>query len=611
MSKRKIFVAALLCANISFAVFTSCVDDSYDLSKDIDMTVNVGGNIVVPGSGTEEIKLSEIMDLDTETSIIKTNENGDYELRKSETQNSTKATIDPVVIEAKTTDETTEQLDFNAPTSIGERITSEVDDNELDFTYENYGVTIALKALYSAEVDMDATLKLSFDNAASNVDALYLNEGFTIEFRMENQTSPDNMVMTVADKDNFEIVEVNGVPTQTIRFRKEQKIEKGGTLSIPVHVSRVQNFPEGQGLISEGVFKLTAQVLGRGTATIIGQEMKDVSLTLKINSDFKDVSIISAYGIADPDIDIEDEIIEVTGIPDFLADENTVLDFKNPVFTLEIDNPSPFIVNLNADIYRIKENEAVKAPLTIGLDINDPNDDDKIIFDKENKSIYYLSRLALPQFNNPSNHQYNKVLGEGIYELIRTIPDKLELTNINAKALQVPTTFKLGNDVEEYQVTTTYSIISPLQFGPDVHIEYNDTMADWSDDLEDFTIKQAIVTMDAENGIPLDFSMSAKAVDKNGNECKNIKVEIINGNIEAGYKTSGTGNAVNDAKNSHVEMVLTCESEDMKELDGLAIKFVAENKSNKYPDVILNENMTLRLSNIRFAIKNGITIDLN
>ena len=49
----------------------------------------------------------------------------------------------------------------------------------------------------------------------------------------------------------------------------------------------------------------------------------------------------------------------------------------------------------------------------------------------------------------------------------------------------------------------------------------------------------------------------------------------------------------------------------MSELDGLALKFAADNKSNKYPDATLNENMTLRLSNIRFKITDGVTIDLN
>ena len=31
------------------------LDDSYDLTKDIDMTITVGGDLSIPGSGTERI----------------------------------------------------------------------------------------------------------------------------------------------------------------------------------------------------------------------------------------------------------------------------------------------------------------------------------------------------------------------------------------------------------------------------------------------------------------------------------------------------------------------------------------------------------------------------
>ena len=43
---------------------TACVDDAYDLSKDVDMTITVGGeNLSIPGSNTDLITLEKIFDI--------------------------------------------------------------------------------------------------------------------------------------------------------------------------------------------------------------------------------------------------------------------------------------------------------------------------------------------------------------------------------------------------------------------------------------------------------------------------------------------------------------------------------------------------------------------
>ena len=49
--------------------FASCVDDQYDLDKDVDMTVTVGGDLTIPGSSTEEITLKKIFDLEEDSNV--------------------------------------------------------------------------------------------------------------------------------------------------------------------------------------------------------------------------------------------------------------------------------------------------------------------------------------------------------------------------------------------------------------------------------------------------------------------------------------------------------------------------------------------------------------
>jgi hypothetical protein len=55
--KRPLIAAALLLT--SFGITTSCIDNSYDLNKDIDMTISAGGeHLAIPVGYTERIKSS-------------------------------------------------------------------------------------------------------------------------------------------------------------------------------------------------------------------------------------------------------------------------------------------------------------------------------------------------------------------------------------------------------------------------------------------------------------------------------------------------------------------------------------------------------------------------
>ena len=77
---------ALMCLLLS-----NCIDDSYDLSKDIDMTVTIfEDGLTLPGGSTDTISLKKILDLDEgEGNTLKTNKGeinglsiGDYYLKE-------------------------------------------------------------------------------------------------------------------------------------------------------------------------------------------------------------------------------------------------------------------------------------------------------------------------------------------------------------------------------------------------------------------------------------------------------------------------------------------------------------------------------------------------
>lgn len=240
----------------------------------------------------------------------------------------------------------------------------------------------------------------------------------------------------------------------------------------------------------------------------------------------------------------------------------------------------------------------------IGTNINE-NTDQTITLSGNATSEYYLSRIAM---NNLPAGAKNIVLGDNLYNLIRYIPDEIKLTDVEAKALQHDTEVELGNDGANYEVNTIYELNAPLQFGDELEIVYKDTINDWGEDIEDITIKKAVVEMEALNGIPLNFTMKAEAVDKDGNVYPNVHVNAVKDNIKPGKNIAGQDGG--NVTTSPIELEITCESGDMKNWDGLIVSFTA-NMNGVEEKATLNKNMTLKLTRMRIRIENGVTVDMN
>lgn len=598
MNKRRLIKASLWTTALSPFFFASCVDDSYDLTKDIDMTITVGGDLSIPGSGTEEFTLEEIMDLE-DNSVVKADAQGNYALNKADTTE-TDVEIAPVHINAPASNPTTTTLYFNTPAATSEEVEAQVYDVTTDFLFSKDDVTTDIVSLTSTDVDFTAYLTISFSQASQNVEVITLKKGFSIEMELEGQTQPNGFVFELDNTGNYGIKEGED---QTIEFLQDQEIRKGMTLKIPVYFKRIQNFPDGQGIYEPGHFKLQTHVIANGTATTPGVPAGNIQVDLITDTEVPDITLQSVTGIVDPKIDINVDPITVEGVPDFLKDDVN-LDLTNPYIKLRLENGSPADVNLKARMTWTKDG-VFNEGFQIGTDLGSTPTDQTITLAGSATSEYYLSRINME--NLPAGAK-NIVLGDNLYELIRTIPDEIKLTDVEAKALQHDTEVELGNDGAYYEVNTIYELNAPLQFGNELNIVYKDTINDWGGDLEDITIKKAIVEMDALNGIPLNFKLNAQAIDRNGNVYPNVTVNPVKNTIAPGLKLTGENGET--ATESPIQLEIVCESGDMKDLDGLIVNFTA-NMEGVNQNATLNKGMTLKLSNIRIRIKDGVTVDLN
>ena len=87
-----VFLSAILCC-------TSCIDNDYDLNKDIDMSVSLGGDaFVVPIGNSEETRLDQIID---ESETLKLDEEGRYSINKNDNIDDVKIDVNAVTIDIK------------------------------------------------------------------------------------------------------------------------------------------------------------------------------------------------------------------------------------------------------------------------------------------------------------------------------------------------------------------------------------------------------------------------------------------------------------------------------------------------------------------------------
>lgn len=551
------------------------VDETYDLDKDFDMTITVGGDLTVPGSSTEKIVLSDLLDLE-DNSVIKVNNSaGDYYLVQDGETSNTDVKVPGVDIDMTDGFSKVEQT-FNIPGGTGSDNPKDVEfkDNIAVDVNEN-GITSDIKSISNAETSCRNTY-LVFSKNTNQIKAV-LENGYTIEFpnyitvKSENAdwtaegnilklTKAEGMEISNSTKVKFQIVNVKfdqneAVFTNNENEKDNNSVHFGGNISLD------------------------------GNVTASAMTNAGGNITLSANVEAENMAIESATAVVDPKVDIKIDPIRIDDIPDFLAEEDVILDLTDPRIYITVTNPSPVAVNMGAALRSFKEgNQKGEAYLQ---DVNIPKEcENYVICVNQNKKGW----------DETDKIMYEKV--EGLSDLIKNIPDRIEITDVETSVVQEEVTIDLDKN---YTIVTDYKVDTPLMFGPETKITYTEAIDGWDADLEDMEFDRVEASMNVINEIPLGVRMTAKAIDVNGNVLENVKVDM-DVEIKAGEIGAPTTQNVN--------FTLTTDDGKIAGLDGIEISVVAS-VDNNVGDVTLNENQTMQFTEIKLRLVGGITMDLN
>lgn len=572
---------------LSFPLWmVSCVDNKYDLDKDIDMTINVGGeHLTIPAGSSDTAYLSKIIEVEEGDILQPDATTRVYHLTKKDNID-----VEPTTVKEVTISETTTKLEetkiVNTTSSlINEDVTEGI--NTLgDFKAESNNIDEALKELGSlyAKTPVDLILTIDFANTGDLSFAKVKANNLKIIF-------PDYIVFKAEE----------GIQGHELILDGQVLSENGSSYSRTLKVEGYKfsenagagKKPNGGTLTIEGVISMEGEVV---TSGVSGTGI----LSLVPKTVLREMTANSVTGVIQPEIKAETTNIELNDLPDFLKDEETRMDITNPVILLRAENQLETPVEVDAVLTPMKGNAQIDGK---EVKVGSGYGKTPVVL-ASGKNVIALSRTGECTIEGVTSN----VKVEDINNLLETIPDDIEVDLQPVVRNEGYYTAELGR---AYEMPSSYEVDVPLSFEQNLNIVYNDSVQDLNKDLNDLDkviLKKANVLLTVDNAIPLKLQLKPENVlikDVYGNELTAVKKTIEEDKQHVTESTDGE-------KPVTSELVLNLTSEDtafLSKIDRICFKLTAVPGSAT--GVPLKDTQWLKVTSIKLSVPGGVNVDLN
>ena len=581
-TKKRPLIAAVLLLT-SFGITTSCIDNSYDLNKDIDMTISAGGeHLAIPVGYTEKITLDKIIELDEgdDLQIV----DGEYHLLKKDNIDETNTSVKLVTVnESSNPIEPIRIISGNHDSDVYDILIPNAE-SEGFINAEAHGVDKAVIEIGSLAADMPTTLtlklKLSGEISTSLVKVGTMTITFPnfIQFEKENGLNGQTLTMT-----DVQIEPYSG-------FTKELKINKYVFGKEYGEGNRVDE-ENGDRILKIENQEIKIEMQGINVTTPSGNGSLNITPTITL----AEMAVSEVYGTIQPDIDVKPTEVELNNLPDFLQDDEIRLDITNPVFSFNANNPLNTDVEMDGVLTGYKDGKVTKI-----VKIGSGNGGASITLKPSGDKQQTISIVRDEQTVVEANA--TKVVVPNLNDIIETIPDHI---NVELKPVVKTEQYYTVNLGQDYTLNSAYDIDIPLSFGSNLKIVYEETLDNFDLDLEDVDIKKAVLSINAVNTIPLAMEIkndNVSALDANGNVIKDIDVTVEGTITESKDGKTEVSSALNVNLNETAEGAIS-------KLDGLKLKIAAV--PGQATDVQLLSTQWMQLKDMKLKIPNGIKVDLN
>lgn len=597
--------ALLLAAN---CCMTSCLDKSFDLDEDIDMTMGLGSEgLSVKLGTTEKILLGDILEVDK--SVKLDNANMYYLIEEGSTAVDFK--VNPV----------TTNID-NAALSTTYRVVNFAD--VLADMGVPSGLSVSVPAGYSitnhgeGETDKFAFTVKDIQADVKQVTTVFPKEGTSVSLSLRTLTSNNS---------DFKLAEVRDLEIEMPTYLKIKSVDKGTVSGHTIKIPQVSN-PDGSTLckvlvdcielgedgivnnrheLTLPVEKTLVKMKGTFTfATAAGFTMTeadyaDVELALTIGNaatgTTSTLELAAVEGKFDPTIDPNLENIDIaSSLPDFLDDPEVFVDVANPTLKFKADlTDIPLSLNFTGDLTAHKGGAA-------GFDkpVRLPKDGVASFLQGRDNRLYFC------QTGSPYDPDGVEA-GATIYtvptlsDLIEELPDYISV-DVSTPKIRVKQdeTYHL-NLGTNYHAELKYSIFVPFQFNAGLKIVYRDSTDSMIDDLKDYQAHGLKVTATAKSTIPLDLLATVTPVDVNNQSIPGIHV------------SQATVPASDGEQESTSELVLEITLDnpaDLQLIDRLLFRINADANASAN-GTSLKSTQYLQLENLRLRLHGQVVGDFN
>ena len=568
----------------------ACVDDNYDLNKDISMEVGIGGKyFAIPLGTTDSIRVDSLLELDDE-SVFMFMEDGTAVISKLDsvkvrvpeiqqvTLQSWASEIEPIVNEIEVPEE--------AQGDVGEVALPEKDVNSS--TSIEFDEEVPEELLDLNTVKFDGTPKLVID----------------IQFEAPEEVAKLELMDYVIHFPEFIVFDDNRIENHCLVIDGEMDVDAGYHVELDIAEfdfaeNPIQEVGSEKRLHIDGAVTLDGQlrVTVRGDGTLPGTVTVGIMPQVSID----EMKLGEITGKVNVDIEEVNEEVDLGDIPDFLKDKDVVLDIEHPVIMLEVGNTTGVPVLADLTLTPLADG----SPIENGIIELRREERDIVVKAADEMGEYTWSNFFISNSEAGMELGFEFVDVPNLPNLIRQIPDVIQI-NMTAEAdPEAEHRFDLSHG--DYEMNVRYNVHVPLTFGPDLQVIYRDTIDDFNSDIKDYVkyVTEVVMEMEVENTIPLGMVCRAVALDVDGRALSGIEVSTPQPIEAAGWDGNNTTLVRGDFTIELKETVAGT----MEQLDGLALEITAD-ANEGVEGASLKNNQYLRLSG-KMRIPGGITVDID
>ena len=591
--KRKQKRVTLLLASLLVGGFlvTGCTNSDYDFNE-IDATMGFGGDgLELPASSTMDIPLKDVLDLE-ENGSVKLDDEGNYLFQLTGSGSSeANPKIEPIRLEGRSYNANI-PISLSASAKATRSLTaSSVIPEVKEKMFEYHGVDKSVKSLTKANMKpVKMKLTLGFSGISSVISKIKKATLTLPGYLSLNRVVGDGNDMPIPTSSRIDIADISTSRDMVLTITSNELLfseqDAYGTLSIA----------EDGKIDMDGYFGLKIDDFElTGTPSTA-----NMSIAAKV--EVENIELTSATGVFDPEVNFGTlGDVDVTGVPDFLSDDNVVADLANPQILLTINNEMNVAATVKATVTATKSGQTTATVQLPEMYI-------------EKNSVSPTTQICICREKTPElTAQYgekNVYAVSNLSTLINKIPDHVSIGNVEARADQSrEATVEFG---KPYHITPSYEVYAPLAFGKDAVIEYSDQFDGWNDDIDDLELSENAyvrLTADAISKVPAALILEATPLGVGGADISNL-IEV---NIKKGEVSASTDGETAVTSPLEVEIREKVKG-GLKQLDGLSYKVQgkATHNGTTVEGITLNANKhTLKLNNIKVKLVGKIIGDFN